>query len=131
MVILTASDVLATGLSRTDFYAASAAVIPVLLLTASIQATYFDRLDEAVGKLLRRLHLPDSKAPAVTRWLAFLLFVAAAVAELLALRGLWYNHELGGVVRVRHDRDPSRSESPRRLRRDFRQIRLREGGEGR
>ena len=89
---------------RPDFYAAAASLIPVLLLTTSVQEKYFGTLYRLVTG--RKLGTGIPRRPKgrseFRAWrqvivvLAFLSFLGAGVAELLALRSLWYGHDYFG-----------------------------------
>jgi hypothetical protein len=89
---------------RPDFYAAAASLIPVLLLTISLQEKYFGTLYWLVtGRKLRtrvprRPNGPKKRSALrqVIGVLACLSFLGGGVAEILSLRSLWYGHDYFG-----------------------------------
>ena len=82
-------------MTHADLYVACATVIPVLLLTESLQASLYRRYAEQVGKpLLQGRHRRPAR---IGRWLAIAM---AAISVLLALSG-----EAAAIIALAGDHD--------------------------
>jgi len=84
------------GTFRPDFYVAVAAAIPVLLITTSLQTTYFSELSRWLTEKFGEEGRATRVVPFVVKWSAGILFFAAGLAELLALRSLWFGADFLG-----------------------------------
>jgi hypothetical protein len=86
-----------------DFDVTAASVIPVLLLTTALQVRYFGSLyrlladREIQSRKQTSSNSQKYRAPSLFRrtvgFMACLSFLGAALAELLALRSLWYRQD--------------------------------------
>src|SRR5580698_10219327 len=92
---------------RPDFYSAAASIIPVLLISIALQERYFRTLYRLLGG--RTVRDGAARGPGdttgsgrphlvrrVVAVLASLSFLGGGVAEILALRSLWYGHDYFG-----------------------------------